>query len=106
MNSNYIEVITTISSKLGAEKISEALIKERFSACVQIVGPINSIYRWKSKIEKTKEWLCIIKTRKALYKKVEKSIKKTHPYKVPEIIAIPITETSRDYSKWLAEETI
>ncbi|MDP2912267.1 MAG: divalent-cation tolerance protein CutA [Candidatus Omnitrophota bacterium] len=104
MNS-YIQVITTISSKVGAEKISEALIKGRLAACVQIIGPIKSVYRWKGKIENAKEWACLIKTRKTLYKKVESAIKKIHPYEVPEIIAVSIADGSKDYLKWISAET-
>jgi len=105
MNS-YIQVITTISSKSGAEKIAKSLIYKRLAACVQIIGPIKSAYRWKGKIENAKEWGCLIKTRKTLYKKVETAIRKNHPYEVPEIIAIPIIKGSKDYLKWLSDETL
>lgn len=105
MNS-YIQVITTISSKVEAEKISEALIKGRLAACVQIIGPIKSVYRWKGKIENAKEWACLIKTRKTFYKKVESAIRKIHPYEVPEIIAVSIADGSKDYLKWISSETL
>jgi periplasmic divalent cation tolerance protein len=97
----YIQVITTISDKRGAEKIAKELINKRLAACVQILGPIKSIYRWKGKIETAKEWVCIIKTRTSLYKKVEAAIKKIHPYEVPEIIAVPIALANKDYLKWI-----
>lgn len=97
----YIQVITTISDKSGAEKIAKALINKRLAACVQIAGPIKSIYRWKGKIETAKEWVCVIKTRKNLYEKVEAAIKKIHPYEVPEIIAVPIAAANKDYLKWI-----
>ncbi len=102
----YIQIVTTVSTKTDAEKIAKFLINKRLAACIQTAGPIKSIYWWKGKIEKTKEWACIIKTRKSLYKKVEKAIKEIHPYEVPEIIAISITEGSKDYLKWLSDETI
>ena len=101
MKNKYIQVVTTISGKVGAEKIADALIKERLAACVQIAGPIKSIYRWKGKIETAKEWVCVIKTKKGLYKKVETTIKKIHPYEVPEIIAVPIAAANKDYLKWI-----
>lgn len=97
----YIQVITTISDKSGAEKIAKALINKKLAACVQIAGPIKSIYRWKGKIETAKEWVCVIKTRKNLYEKVEAAIKKIHPYEVPEIIAVPIAAANKDYLKWI-----
>lgn len=105
MNS-YIQVITTISDKRGAEKIANVLIDKKLAACVQIAGPIKSIYRWKGKIETAKEWICIVKTRKSLYKKVEKQIKELHPYEVPEIIAVSIVRGSKDYLKWLSIEAV
>ncbi|MDP2981621.1 MAG: divalent-cation tolerance protein CutA [Candidatus Omnitrophota bacterium] len=101
MKNKYIQVVTTISGKRGAEKIAKSLIDKRLAACVQIAGPIKSIYRWKGKIETAKEWVCVIKTRKNLYKKVEKTIKKIHPYEVPEIIAVPIAAANKDYLKWI-----
>ncbi|PIV39639.1 MAG: cytochrome C biogenesis protein CcdA [Candidatus Omnitrophica bacterium CG02_land_8_20_14_3_00__42_8] len=101
MKNKYIQVVTTISSKAGAEKIAKALIKGRLAACVQIAGPIKSIYRWKGKIETAKEWVCVIKTKKSLYKKVETAIKKPHPYEIPEIIAVPIAAANKDYLKWI-----
>lgn len=99
--SRYIQVITTVSKKTDAGKIAKYLIDKRLAACVQIAGPIKSIYRWKGKIETAKEWVCIIKTKKSLYKKVEAAIKKIHPYEVPEIIAVPIAAANKDYLKWI-----
>jgi periplasmic divalent cation tolerance protein len=101
MQNKYIQVVTTISGKRGAEKIAKSLIDKRLAPCVQILGPIKSIYRWKGKIETAKEWVCVIKTRTNLYKKVEAAIKKIHPYEVPEIIAVPIALANKDYLKWI-----
>jgi periplasmic divalent cation tolerance protein len=101
MQNKYIQVVTTISDNLGAERIAKALINKKLAACVQIAGPIKSIYRWKGKIETAKEWVCVIKTRKSLYAKVESAIKKIHPYEIPEIISVPIALASKDYLKWI-----
>jgi len=101
MKDKYIQVVTTISGKSGADKIAKSLIDKRLAACVQIAGPIKSVYRWKGKIETAKEWVCVIKTRKNLYEKVEEAIKKIHPYEVPEIIAVPIAAANKDYLKWI-----
>jgi periplasmic divalent cation tolerance protein len=101
MKDKYIQVITTISGKSKAEKIAKSLIDKRLAACVQIAGPIKSIYRWKGRIETAREYVCIIKTRKILYKKVETAVKKIHPYEIPEIIAVPIAAANKDYLKWI-----
>jgi len=105
MPSAYIEIRTTTEKRADAERIASALVKKRLAACAQIVGPIKSTYWWKGKIETAREYMCVIKTRRSLYKKVEKAIKALHPYETPEIIALPIVAGSTAYLKWLCEET-
>ena len=100
----FIQVISTTDSKENAEKIAKALLELRLAGCVQIVGPINSHYWWKGKIEASQEFLCLIKTKKEIYNEVEETIKKVHKYTVPEIIACPITHGSIDYLNWLKTE--
>ncbi|MGO9136334.1 MAG: divalent-cation tolerance protein CutA [Syntrophales bacterium] len=100
----YIQVMTTTDNKEDAEKIAMSLVEKRLAACVQIAGPITSLYRWKGNIEKTQEWQCWIKSKEILYKEIEKAIKSVHPYEVPEIIAIPIVAGSRGYLQWLESE--
>ncbi|KPJ63079.1 MAG: hypothetical protein AMS15_01870 [Planctomycetes bacterium DG_23] len=104
MKSEFIQVITTIDSEEGARKIAQALVEKRLAGCVQIIGPIRSIYWWKKKIETAQEWLCLIKTRSHLFEKIEKTIRKIHPYETPEILATPITQASQDYLNWLDSE--
>ncbi|MFA5388773.1 MAG: divalent-cation tolerance protein CutA [Candidatus Omnitrophota bacterium] len=106
MRNKYIQVVTTISSKRGAGKIANALIKGRLAACVQIAGPIKSIYRWKGRVETAKEWICIAKAKRTLYKRIEKVIRENHPYDTPEIIAVPITAGSKDYLKWIQNSSL
>lgn len=106
MKQSFVQVITTVSEKKYAERLTKEILDKRLGPCVQIMGPFKSVYRWKGRIEKTLEWACLIKTRKTLYKKVETAIKKIHPYEVPEIIAIPIIKGSKDYLKWLFDETL
>lgn len=101
--SEYIQITTTTDSKELAVQIADSLVGGKIAACVQISGPITSVYEWKNKIENEEEWYCIIKTRRHLYREVEESIKALHPYEVPEIIALPILEGSPDYLDWLTE---
>jgi periplasmic divalent cation tolerance protein len=100
-----IQIVTTTEKRADAVKIAGMLIEKRLAACVQIVGPILSTYRWKENIESVEEWQCLIKTRACLYGDVEAAIKANHPYEVPEIIAFPILQGSREYLAWLHEET-
>jgi periplasmic divalent cation tolerance protein len=102
----YIQITTTTEKKDDAEKIAQALLEKRLAGCVQVAGPIFSIYWWKGRIEKATEWQCIIKSRKDLYRKVEKVIKENHSYEVPEIMAISVVAGSKDYLKWLHEELV
>ena len=100
----YIQVFTTTGNRKDAEKIAKKLLENKLAACVQIF-PVSSIYRWKGRIDRSREYLCIIKSKRGLYKKIEETIKEIHPYEVPEIISFPISSGSKDYLEWLAEET-
>ena len=101
---DYIQVFTTVDNKEAAERIAKSIVEKRLAACVQIVGPIESVYRWKGKIEKAVEWLLLIKSKKSLYAELEKSIREMHPYEVPEIISVPISQGFKDYLNWLETE--
>ena len=103
---SYIQVLTTIDKKDDAEKIARAMVERKLAACVQIAGPISSIYRWKGNIESTQEWQCWIKSKAVLYEEIQEAIKSIHPYEVPEIIAIPIVTGSSQYLQWLENEII
>lgn len=100
----YIQISTTVAKRSDAEKIAKTLLDKKLSACTQIIGPIMSIYRWKGKLEKSKEWICVLKTKKNKYRKIEEVIKGVHPYELPEIIATPIVEGSREYLGWVRKE--
>lgn len=100
----YIQITTTVSKLKNAKEISDRILNEKLASCVQITGPIKSIYWWKNKIEKKEEWLCIIKTKKKLFKIIEKFIKNIHAYEIPEIIATPIINGSMEYLNWIDNE--
>jgi len=99
----FIQVITTTEMREDAERIARSLVEMRLAGCVQILGPMTSIYHWKGKIETAGEWLCLIKTSEDRYAMVEQTIRSLHPYETPEIIALPITLGSRDYLEWLRD---
>lgn len=101
----YIQVSTTTAAESDAESIANALLDHKLAACVQIVGPIQSRYRWQGALEQSEEWLCLVKTREDLYQQVEDAIKNAHPYDVPEVIALPIIAGSVEYLQWLGDET-
>jgi periplasmic divalent cation tolerance protein len=101
---SFIQVTTTTESREQAKKIADFLVEQKLVACVQIVGPIESTYRWKGKVENAQEWLCLIKTRDDFYKEVESAIKEMHSYETPEIIVVPILKGSKEYLNWLDDE--
>ncbi|MDH5523402.1 MAG: divalent-cation tolerance protein CutA [Desulfobulbaceae bacterium] len=101
MMSEYIQVMTSVESRQDGEKIADLLLERRLAACVQILGPMVSRYRWRGKVESATEYLCLIKSRRDLYDRLEAAIKGAHPYEVPEIMAITVSGASREYSAWL-----
>lgn len=100
----YIQVLTTTGKREDAEKIARILLERRLAGCVQVVGPVSSLYWWKGGIEKAEEWLCIIKSREDLYEELEKTIRENHPYEIPEIIAMRIVFGNRSYLEWMNAE--
>ncbi|MDG4476105.1 divalent-cation tolerance protein CutA [Thiovibrio frasassiensis] len=100
----YIQVATTVGSAEEAGAIATLLLEKRLAACVQVVGPMTSHYWWQGKIETAAEYLCLAKSRGALYSDIEAAIKEIHPYEIPEIIAMPIIAGSKDYLAWVAAE--
>jgi periplasmic divalent cation tolerance protein len=101
--SDPVIVLVTCGSEEEALKIANALVEDRLAACVNLVAPIRSIYRWEGKIWDEKEWLLIIKTQKHRFEELEKKVKSLHSYSVPEITSIPITEGSSAYLDWIRE---
>jgi periplasmic divalent cation tolerance protein len=100
-----LHITTTADKKEIAEKIGRHLVEKRLASCVQIVGPMKSIYWWKGKMEETDEWLCMIKTRVSHYEAIEKEIMSLHPYEVPEIIAMKVERGLPGYMEWIMKET-
>lgn len=99
-----IVVLTNCASAKEAKRIARDLVDKRLAACVNIIAPpVQSVYRWKAKIQKAREYSLLIKTTKECFAAVERTIRELHSYEVPEIIAVPIVAGSRDYLAWLEE---
>lgn len=101
----HVVVFITAKDKEEARKISDRLVGDKLVACVNIVDPIESIFRWEGKVDRSSEALLILKTRKFLFKKLIKAVKSVHSYSVPEIIALPIVDGNKDYLKWINDST-
>jgi periplasmic divalent cation tolerance protein len=98
-------ILVTVSSQQEGLSIARSLVNSRLASCVNITLGLRSIYRWEGKIWDEEEFLLLIKTRRALFDKIECKVKEIHSYEVPEIIAMPITRGSEPYLNWLREST-
>lgn len=102
--SAFVQITTTTATRDDAERIASELIARRLAGCVQVSGPIRSIYRWQGAVETAEEWLCTIKTTEERMNAVLNCVKELHTYEVPEVIAIPIVGGNEAYLRWLAEQ--
>ena len=96
-------IISTAGSREEASGIANALVEEKLAACVNIVGPIESIYRWQGKVENAQEFLMLVKTTSARSRAVIARIRELHSYELPEAIELDIGNGAADYLKWIAE---
>ncbi len=96
-------VLTTTGSKEEASKIAHALVERRLAACVNVVGPIESLYRWQGAVEDAREWLLIIKTSAVQFENVRDAIRELHSYELPECIEMAIEDGSVGYLNWIGE---
>jgi periplasmic divalent cation tolerance protein len=98
----FIQVTTAVADGQEAERIAAALVERRLAGCVQILGPVQSLYRWQGQVQRAEEWLLQIKTAEHQFATLESVIRELHSYECPEIMATPITDGSMDYLRWLA----
>jgi periplasmic divalent cation tolerance protein len=103
---SYIVVFITVKDAEEAQKIAKALLKRRQAACVNIVPGVNSHFWWKDKLDAVEECLIIVKSKESLLPEIIKSVRKIHSYSIPEIIALPIIDGSREYLEWIDSEVI
>jgi periplasmic divalent cation tolerance protein len=101
--SNELIILVTASNKDEAANIARSLVSERLAACVNIVGQIESVYRWEGKVTEDSETLMIIKSTGERYEDIERRVKELHSYTVPEVIALRIERGSGDYLNWLSQ---
>ena len=102
---DIVVIYCTVPNKKLAQDITKVLIKHKLAACVSLIENVHSTFSWDNEINKAKEFLLMIKTRRTNYGKIKLVIEDMHLYKVPEIIALPIVDCSEDYLKWIVKET-
>ena len=99
--SSFSQLSTTTDNEEDALNLARLLVEQRLAACVQVVGPVKSVYRWEGEIEQAEEWVCLIKTREDLFEKTKDLIEANHSYEVPECLSTPIIDGSEAYLQWL-----
>jgi periplasmic divalent cation tolerance protein len=101
---DFIQVITTVEDEAEAKKIARTLVEKRLAACVQIAGPVSSVYWWEDSVVEEQEHICLIKSSQKLYPLIEEAIREIHSYDIPEIISVPLADGSAGYLAWMIGE--
>ncbi len=97
-------VLTHLPDVASAQMLAGHLVEQRLAACVNILPPCRSVYRWQGKIENAEEIPLAIKTTRSRYAAIESAIRQQHPYELPEIIAVPVAAGLPGYLDWIAKE--
>jgi periplasmic divalent cation tolerance protein len=101
----YRIVMVTCASIAEARKIARKVVEKKLAACANISPGVESIYRWKEKVERAREVLMILKTSAARLPELEREVKRLHSYDVPEFIVLPIAAGSKEYLRWIGGNT-
>jgi periplasmic divalent cation tolerance protein len=96
-------VLVTCASMTEARRIGRSVVEKKLAACANAVAGVESIYRWKEKVEQAREVLVMMKTTAAKLGDLEKEVKRVHSYEVPEFVVLPLVAGSREYLKWVGE---
>ena len=102
---SVLVVITNLPDRASADKLADILVGQRVAACVNILAPCRSVYRWKDEVQHDEEHPMLIKTTAERYPALEAAIRANHPYELPEIIAVPVERGLPEYLGWVAQET-
>lgn len=98
-------VLTNVPEEALAKSLARSLVEEGLAACVNILAPVASIYRWQGQLEHAVEIPLLVKTTQARYQELEQAILAAHPYDVPEIVALPLAAGLPAYFEWMQEQT-
>ena len=105
MTPEYVIVLTTLPADADGPAFGRTLVEERLAACVNLLPPMNSVYRWEGQVEHETERQVIVKTSRERVAALWDRIRELHPYEVPEFVVIPITDGSDAYLRWMGEST-
>jgi periplasmic divalent cation tolerance protein len=106
MMSNEVRVVfCTFPDPETAHRTGREAVERRYAACANLVASVKSIYRWQDRIEQAEETLVLFKTSAARYSDLEAFLIRSHPYEVPEIIALPLSAGSAAYVRWVIDNS-
>ncbi|HHF42832.1 MAG: divalent-cation tolerance protein CutA [Candidatus Aminicenantes bacterium] len=105
LKTSFSLVLTTVPDQATGESLAHLLLEKRAAACVTIIGGGESFFWWEGKVQKEKELVILIKTKKDNFNQLVELISRHHPYEVPEIIALPIEAGFQPYLEWIKNET-
>ncbi len=105
MANDTLLVISNLPDRASAEALAKALVERRAAACVNVLAPCRSVYRWQGAIETAEEHPVFAKTTRDRYDLLERVIRELHPYELPEIIAVPLAGGLPAYLAWVEAET-
>ncbi|MBM3354842.1 MAG: divalent-cation tolerance protein CutA [Betaproteobacteria bacterium] len=99
-------VLTNLPDRAAAERLAQTLVEQRLAACVNLLAPCRSVYRWSGELQRDEEHPLLAKTTTERYPALQAAIRAAHPYELPEIIAVPIGYGLPEYLEWIASETV
>jgi periplasmic divalent cation tolerance protein len=105
MSAEYVVVLTTLPSDADGRSFARALVDERLAACVNLLAPMESVYRWEGKVETETERQVIVKTSRERLAALWDRVRELHPYEVPEFLVLPIADGNEAYLRWIGEST-
>ena len=105
MNHDYVMVLTTLPVDADGPGFAQSLVEERLAACVNLLAPMESVYRWEGNIEQETERQVVIKTSRDRVAMLWDRIRELHPYDVPEFLVLPIVDGNDAYLRWVADST-
>jgi periplasmic divalent cation tolerance protein len=105
MESEYVVILTTLPADADGQAFGRALVDERLAACVNLLAPMESVYRWEGRVEKESERQVVIKTSRDRVIALWERVRELHPYEIPEFLVLPIADGNEAYLRWVGEST-
>lgn len=99
-----IEIRISVPDEAVGDQLAGILVDQQLAACVQRVGPIVSTYTWQGAVQRDTEWLLLAKTTRAAFETLQATVVQAHPYEVPEVLAVPVTDALPAYAQWVREQ--